>query len=137
MRLRRRGRDVAGNLRRRDRLGKERERHRRLVAGLQFKRRVIDGAAVEPGGRSGLQAAHAKTESIEPVAQPNSRGFPHATGRDASLAHMDYALQERAGGDDHGSAAKFAPAGRDDTRYSAIHDYQVLDRLLDHIETML
>src|SRR5208337_4626822 len=137
MRLRRRRCDMAGDLRRRDLLCEEGEWRRRFVAGLCFQPRIIDGAAVEPGGCSCLQAAHAKTESIEPVAQPNGGGFPHATRRDAGLAHMAHTLQERARSDDHRPAAEFPPACGDYTRHSAILYDQVLDRLLDDLKTGL
>ena len=48
--------DVAIELRLRDPVGREAERPRIVVAGLQLALREVDGAAVEPAGRAGLEA---------------------------------------------------------------------------------
>ena len=133
----RRGCDMAGNLGRRDRLREEGEWDRRLVAWLRVQPRIIDCAAIEARRRSGLQAAHAQTKSIEAIAEPNGRRLANAARLDAGLAHMDHALQERARGDDDGPAADFVPACGDHARYCAILDDEVLDRLLDHLKVRL
>ena len=111
--------------------------HGRFVAGLLPQPRIIDGAAIEPRGRSGLQTTHAQTETIEAIAQPNGRSLADAARRDAGLAHMDQALQERARGDDDGAAAKFPPACGDHARRCAILDDEVLHWLPDHFKIRL
>ncbi len=98
-------RDVAGDLRRLDALGEERERHGRIVAVLGGEARPVDGFAVEARGCAGFQAAHGQAEGVKPVRQPDGRRLAHAAGRNARLADVDEALEERARGDDHRAAA--------------------------------
>ena len=59
--------DVADDLRRRDALGQEGERLRRVVALLHLEAVPGDGLAVEARRRSGLQPAHPEPEPVEPI----------------------------------------------------------------------
>ncbi len=128
---------MAGDLRRRYALAEEGEWNRRFVARLRFQPRIVDGAAVEPSGRAGLEPAHAKTQRIKALAEPDRGRFANAPRRNARLAHVDHALQEGARGDDHGAAAKFAPARCDHTGDRAIFHDQVFDRLRDDFKAGL
>ena len=93
--------DVAGKLRRRDRVGEVGERRWRIVAVLNLKPLPVDGAAVEPRRRSGLEPAEAKRGFRQAVSQTDGGRLVHATGRDRLLADVDQAAQERAGGQNH------------------------------------
>src|SRR5262249_35639271 len=57
----RRVRDAAGDLRRIDPGGEERNRLRRIVAGLELQALPIDGPAIEARRRPGLQAPDIKS----------------------------------------------------------------------------
>ena len=126
--------DVAGDLRRRDRLGEEREGPGRAVAVLHFESVQANGAAVEAGRGAGLEPAHGEAERVEPRREPKGRGLANASGRDLALADMDEAAQEGAGGEDHGAGREAPPVAGDDAGDGAVLDDEVLDRGLDHLE---
>ena len=107
--------DAALDLRVRDPLGQRRERLRRLVAGLHLQARPVDGAAVEPRRRAGLQPAERKPKPLERRDKPSRRRLADPAGRRLLLADMDQAAQERAGGQNHRAGARIRghrPAGR-------------------------
>ena len=105
--------DPAGDLGRHDSLGQKRERHRIVVGLLHFEARPIDRLAIEPGGRAGLQASELQTQRIEPVGQLESGRFAGASRRDFLLAHMDEAVEKRAGRQNDGAGAKYAAIAGD------------------------
>src|SRR5207244_5325520 len=53
------------DLRGRDPLGHDRERLRRVVAGLHFDSGPVDGRAIEPRRGTGLQSAECKADPFE------------------------------------------------------------------------
>ena len=115
--------DAALDLRRLDALGEHRERLRRLVAGLHLDRGPVDRRAVEPRRRAGLQPAEREAEPLERARKPDGGRLADPAGRRLLLADMDQAAQERAGGQHHGAAGKFAAVGQRErpvTRPSAI-----------------
>ena len=84
-------------------LGQKRERHRIVVGRLHFEARPVDGAAVEPRRRAGLQPPELQAQRVEPLGKLERRGFADPAGRDFLLAHMDEAVEERAGRQNHGA----------------------------------
>ncbi len=46
-------------------LGQVREGLRRLIAVLPFQAGIVDGAAVEPGRRAGLEAAQGEAQTMQ------------------------------------------------------------------------
>ena len=112
VRCARRMRDAADHLRRRDRLGEEREGLGRIVAALNLESVPVDGAAVEAGRGAGLQPAHAKPEPVERVREAKGRGLADPPGRDLALADMDQPAQKGAGGEHHGAGAEVAAVSR-------------------------
>ena len=73
------------------------------VAGLLFELRPVDGAAVEAGRGSGLEAGFAEAELLERFAEQDAGGFAGAAGGVLLLAAVDEAVEEGAGGDDDGA----------------------------------
>ena len=100
--------DVAGDLWRRDRVGEERERLRRVVAALLLEAAPIDGAAVESGRGAGLQPAHAKAEPVKPGRKPKGRCLADTSGPDLALADMNQPV-EKGAGCEHDSAGGEMP----------------------------
>ena len=107
--------DAALDLRVLDALGQRRERLRRIVARLHLEARPVDGAAIEPRRRAGLQPAERKADAFKRLRQPERRRLADPAGRDLLLADMDQAAQERAGGQHHRAGAESRgrrPVGR-------------------------
>ena len=75
--------DAALDLRSFDPLGQRRKRLRRLVAGLHLQARPVDGAAVEPRRRAGLQPAERKSGAFQASAKGRATAPPRP-GRPAS-----------------------------------------------------
>ena len=111
MRVRRRrgAGDRALHLRIGDALGQHRERLGRIVALLHLQRRPVDGRAVEPRRRAGLEPAQRKARAFERPGKAERRRLADPAGRDLPLADMDEAAQERAGGEHHRTGIE-APA---------------------------
>ena len=126
--------DVAGNLGRRDAIGEEGERHRRLIDGLHLKLVPVDGPAVEAWRRAGLEASHAKPEPVKARREAERRRLAHAARRDFRLADMDQAAQEGAGGEHHGAGHEALAVGGDDAGDVIAIGDEVLDRGFDHFE---
>ena len=120
--------DAAVDLRRLDPGRQKGEGSGGLVARLDLQPGPVDGAAVEPRRRAGLEPAHGKAQRLGSSA---SRGrAPRRPGRPASSpADMDQAAQEGAGGQHHGAAGQDLARRQANpaTRPSSI-DQQVLDR---------
>ena len=104
-------RDVADDLRRRDRLGEEGEGLGRVVAALHLEPGPVDRAAVEAGRGSRLEPAHAKAKPVESRREPEGRGLADASGRDLALADMDQPAQEGAGGQHDGAGGEVGAVG--------------------------
>src|SRR5205823_2490324 len=73
--------DAALDLRVFDPLGQGREWLRRLVAGLQLDRTPVDGAAIEPWRRAGLEPAERKADPLQRAGQAERRRLAHPPGR--------------------------------------------------------
>ena len=128
--------DVADDLRRRDPVGQERERRRRVVAGLHVEPGPVDRPAVEPRRRAGLEPPERKAEAGEGLRQAERRRFADPARRDLLLADMDEAVEKRAGRQHH-------PAGREPPAVAEHEpadppvavEQQILGRALDDVET--
>src|SRR4051812_30191668 len=81
-----------------DMVGKRGERLRRLVPRLRLHCLPIDGAAVEPRRRSGLEPSEDKAQAFQSKRQAGGRRLAHTPGRDLMFPNMDETPQERAGG---------------------------------------
>ena len=97
--------DVAEHLGLRDATGAEAERGGIGVAGLGLKACEVDGAAIEAGRGSGLEAAVAEAQSFEVFAEEDGGGLAVASGGIGLLATVDEAVEEGSGGDDDGAGA--------------------------------
>ena len=100
----------------------DRERLRRLVARLHLERGPVDGAAVEPRRRAGLEPAERKAEPLQRARKPERRRLADPAGRRLLLADMDQPAQERAGGQHHGAAASSRPSASAHAGDAAVAD---------------
>ena len=74
----------------------------RVVAGLHLQPGPVDGAAVEPRRRAGLQPAHAQAQAVEPVCdRPMAGASPTRPAGIFSSPIWIRPLQEGAGGQHH------------------------------------
>ncbi len=128
------GGDAALDLRIGDAIGQERERHRRVVAGLHLQARPVDGTLVEAGGSAGLEAAEAQIQRQKALREAICRWLAVTPGGGLLLAAMDQPAQEGAGGQHHGTGPDFPSVGRHDAGSSAVFNDQVLNGPLDHLE---
>ena len=131
---RRRPGDAALDLRRRDPVGHDRERLRRVVAGLHFNRGPVDGRAIEPRRRAGLQSSERKADSFEGSRKPHRRRLADPARRPVLFAEMDQAPQEGPGGDDHGTGGKLAAIAQANAGDPAVRDDQLIRLAFDHAE---
>ena len=69
----------------------------------------VDGAAVQAGGRAGLEAAEVEAQAPEGVAESDRRLVPYPPGGNAGFADVDQTAQKGARGDDHGGGGEFPP----------------------------
>ena len=117
-----------------DALGQDRERLRRLVAGLHLDRGPVDGAAIEPRRRAGLQPAERKADALERARQAERRRLADAAGRRLLLADMDQAAQERAGGQHHRAGREFAAVREPDAGDAPVRQIELVRLAFDHRE---
>ena len=75
-----------------DRGGPKREWRRRLVAGLNFERGVVDCATVQPGAGAGLQPADSKSERRQMLAEAHRGKIAGASRRIILQSDMDQTL---------------------------------------------
>ena len=122
---RRRAGDAALDLRRRDPVGQHRERLRRVVAGLHFDRRPVDGACHRAAAACRSSAAPAQSRPLERSRKPHRRRLADPAGRPVLLADMDQAAQEGPGGDDDGAGGQFTAVGQADAGDAAVRDDRV------------
>ena len=99
--------------------------------GCISNRRPVDGRAVEPRRRAGLQAAEGEAGALEGPRKTHRRRLADPARRNLLLADMDQAAQKRAGGQHHGAAADDAAIGQSDAR-NALLDDQVVHLGFDH-----
>ena len=104
--------DAALDLRRGDPLGHHRKRLRRIVAGLHLHRGPVDGRAVEPRRRAGLQPPEGEAGALEGSREPDRRRLADPARRPILLAEMDQPAQEGPGGDDHRAGGNSRPSAR-------------------------
>ena len=97
--------------------------------------RPVDGAAIEPGRRAGLQPAEAEAEPFQREREARRRRIADAPRRDLPLADVNEPAQEGAGGEHHlrsrderAVPQRHAPHAGPGVR--ALLEYQVLDRAL-------
>ena len=105
-------RDVARHLRVGDPVGQERERPGRHVAVLDHQGLPVDGAAVEPRRRAGLEPTEAETRPFHVPCQGHGSRVADPAGGPSLGAEMDLAPQERAGGQHDGTGPNRLPCGR-------------------------
>ena len=137
VRRRRRAGDAALDLRRFDPLGQHRERLGRIVARLHLERGPVDGLAVEPRRRAGLEPAQRKPKPLQRERKPDGRRFADPAGRGLLFADMDQAAQEGAGGQHHGAAASSRPSARRTPVTAPSRDHQIVGLAFDHSEVRL
>ena len=105
--------DVAIDLRPRDRFRQIGEGLRRVVARLALEAVIVDGPAVQPRRRTGLQPAGREAEPSQRRGQGARRPLADTAGRPSLFANMDDAAQERARRQNHGAGQKALPGLRD------------------------
>ncbi len=105
--------DVAIELVLNDPVGQERERDRFGVSRLRFQAGEIDGPAVEPGRRSGLEPAELETEAEQAAGKSGGRRVASPPAGRLDLAGVHQGLEERPGGqhDRTGLVTDAPPAG--------------------------
>ncbi len=130
-------RDVTVELRTRDPPGQEREGDRVVVARLAHQAVEVDGPAVEPRGRAGLEPSQLEAERQEAPGEPIGRGVAGAAARGLDLAGVHQRLEEGAGGQDNGPRAIRGAAPATDARDPAPLDQERLDHLLAEGEVLL
>ncbi len=118
--------DVALNLAGGDPAGEKREGLGRIVAGLRLETRPIDGAAVEPRRRSGLETAQAESKPLQGLGKAKRRRLAYPARRDLLLADMNEAAEEGAGGQDD-------PPGRDCPAVAGHHTDRAAGAIEDEI----
>src|SRR6478672_5016082 len=90
-----------------DMVGKRRERLRWLVPRLRLHCAPIDGTAVEPRRRPGLEPSEHKAQALQCQRQTGGRRFSHTARRDLMFSNMDETAQEGASGQYHGPCPEF------------------------------
>jgi hypothetical protein len=118
-----------------DAVGNERERRRRIVAGLHIEPGPVDRAAVEPRRCAGLEPPERETVARECLRQAKRRLFANAPRRDLLTADMNQAVEEGAGRQ-HDPPRREAPAvtQHEPADMPAGIEQQILDRPLDNVE---
>ena len=126
--------DPAGNLRQRRLGGLVGERARRVVAGLDLQRVIVDGAAIDSRRGARLEPADLEAELHQPLGGPFRRGLAGAAGAVGVVADVDLAAQEGAGcQDDAATAVTHAAFGDDPGGATGFH-HQLLHRPLADVE---
>ena len=134
MRARVRVCEMTRHLRLRDLFGAKRKRRRRLVTGLHFEARVVDGSRIKTWAGPGLQAPDAKAELAQMIAQAHRGEVTGAACRVMLLADMHEALQKSAGGENHRARFEDLADLRLDSANHSIFDYQALDARLANLQ---
>src|SRR5205085_11559244 len=115
-----------------------RERRGRGRTRLGHEPGPVDGPAVEPRRRPGLEPAEREAVPRQGFRQAERRRLADPPGWRLLLADMDQPAQEGAGGQHHGAAADvFARAEHDPGEAAVGPDDQVLNRALADLETRL
>ena len=126
--------DAALDLRRRDPVGHDRKRLRRIVAGLHFDRGPVDRGAIEPRRRAGLEPAERKAGAFERGRKAHRRRLADPAGRPVLFAEMDQPAQKGAGGDDDGAGGELAAIAQPNAGDAAVRDDQLVRLAFDHAE---
>src|SRR6516225_6704890 len=119
-----------------DGVGQGREWFGWRVAGLHLDRSPVDGAAIEPRRRAGLESPQRKPQPLERDGEADARPLPNAPSRDLLLADMNETTQERAGGENDGRSPDAPPVLQLDPRKTASFDLEVVDLGLDGGEVL-
>ena len=110
--------DMAGHLLLRDPARAEAERRGIGVAGLEFKARPVNAAAVQARRRSRLEAAAAQPQQLERFAQKLRWRLTAAPGGIGLLAAVDQPIEKSSRCDDGGARAHGAAIAQLDALYS-------------------
>src|SRR6476620_3583486 len=117
-----------------DMVGKRRERLRWLVPRLRLHCAPIDGTAVEPRRRPGLQPSEHKAQAFQSQRQAGGRRFSHTPGRDLMFSNMDETPQKGAGGQHHRPYPELSSIGEPEPRNALMTDDEIIGLGLDHGE---
>src|SRR5262249_6156403 len=115
-----------------DALGQHRERLRRLIAWLHLHRGPVDGAAVEPRRRSGLEPSQRKSEPLQGERQAKCGRLAHPACRRLPLADMDEPAQEGSRGEQDGPCPKVTPIRELEPGDSVAADQEIVRLGFDH-----
>src|SRR5262249_29251103 len=117
-----------------DALRQHRERLRRLVARLHLHCGPVDGAAVKPRRRSGLEPPERESQSLQSQRQAKRRRFPNASRRRLPLADMDAPAQEGSRREHDRPCPKLPSVHQFEPGDSLPADYEVVRLRFDHHE---
>src|SRR5262249_11977001 len=115
--------DVAVKLRLSDALGRKAERPRVGVTGLPFALCEVDGTAVEPARRAGLEAGELKAAGGEAVAERFGGPVAGAAAARLGLAHVHQRFEKRPRCEDDGAGA-VACVSADLDSHNAVRGYR-------------
>ena len=101
----RRVQQVTINLLAADLVGRERERHGRIVAALGREPRKVDAAAIEPRRRAGLQTSPGEPERFDRLGKISRGRFAGAARRPLIAPDVDQPVQKRPRGHDERAAS--------------------------------
>ena len=129
--------DRAEQLRRRPALAHRRHRPVALVRGLALERRPVDGPAVEPRRRPGLEARQRQAEGAQLVGERRRRPLADPAAGAAGHAEMELAAEEGAGGEHHRPGRQLASVGKQQARHPPALEPQGARFALDHLQPRL
>jgi hypothetical protein len=105
---------MARNLIQHQRIGEVRERPRVLVAQMPQHAGEIDRVAMNARRRAGLEPDHAKPKIRQALGYPSGRLLSDSAAAVGRIAHVEKAVQERAGRDDDGVRLDLTPVREHD-----------------------
>ena len=115
-------------------VGEERKWLRLVVAGLQLGVRVVDGAAIEPRRRAGLETCQSEAEPRECAADAGRRAFAGAATGCFHFAGVHQRLQESAGREHDGPGAiDRRRRGRERRRSRGPLGVSSVEQIFDHL----
>jgi hypothetical protein len=108
-----------------------------VVTDLLLQHGEVDGAAVEPSWRAGLQPAEGEPQRFKAGGEAQDRLFAQATGGSGFLATMDQTTEEGPGGQHHRTRSEAASVEQRDASDMAVMHLEVVDFALDDLEVGL
>src|SRR6185312_14836231 len=98
------------------------------IAGVRRQTLPVDGAAVQPRGRSGLEAAEREGKAVKGAGKANGGGFTDPAGPRLAVADMHDSTQKSPRGENRGCTANTGAIGRNNGREATvIANLQILD----------